>query len=158
MQAEDPHPAAETGQVSPTPIDGSCSCRVVTFRVKGDPRFVCHCHCDHCRHAHGAAFVTWAGFPVDALQVLTGQDSITQYHTETDASRSFCSNCGSPLFYSSPRWDQEIHVAVAQLSGDLPIAPKAHVYADRRPSWCPSLQELPRFGGADGLQELGPLS
>ncbi len=74
--------------------------------------------------------------------------------TDTGATRSFCRICGSTLLYESPRWDGEVHVAVANLHGELDKPPQGHVYADRSPGWCPISDELPRFGGASGTEKL----
>lgn len=134
-------------------IPGSCLCGAVRFLVHPPSRFVSHCHCDNCRRAHGAAFVTWVGVPDGQLE-LTAQDALREYATETGATRSFCGTCGTPLFYRGPRWPDETHVAAACLTGPLDRAPKVRVYADRAPAWAPITDDLPRYGGADGVQPL----
>ena len=136
-------------------INGSCLCGQVQFEVALPSRFVCHCHCDNCRRAHGAGSVTWAGFPTARFCVVSGEESLTRYVTDTGATRSFCARCGSPLTYESPRWEGEVHVAVAALEGSLPDSPKVHVYADRSPDWCPITDDLPQLGGEGGTEVLG---
>jgi len=51
---------------------GSCHCGAVRFVARFPSRFVAHCHCASCRRAHGAAFVTWAGFPSSQVEVTEG--------------------------------------------------------------------------------------
>lgn len=140
--------------VSESTLAGRCLCGDVRFELRLPSRFACHCHCENCRRAHGAAFVTWAGFPSAQLRFTSGADQLRDYLTDTQATRSFCARCGSTLFYRSPRWPEEVHVAVASLEGELDRAPAGHVYADRAPSWCPISDELPRFGGASGVEPL----
>lgn len=136
------------------PLSGACYCGKVQFEVDPPSRFVCHCHCHNCRRAHGAAFVTWAGFPLERFRILEGERELSRYLTDTGATRSFCRICGSPLFYSSPRWAGEVHVAVAQLSDPIDAPVKAHVYADRAPDWCPIADDLPRYGGETGAEPI----
>ena len=59
---------------------GGCHCGAVRFVARFPSRFVAHCHCASCRRAHGAAFVTWAGFPsaqVEVNETTTGMDTDT---------------------------------------------------------------------------------
>lgn len=136
------------------PLRGACSCGTIQFEVSPPSRFVAHCHCENCRRAHGAAFVTWAGFPSAALTLAGDPTQLRRFLTETGATRSSCGRCGTPLFFESPRWADEVHVAVANLLDPPDQLPSAHAYADRAPAWCPIQDDLPRYGGPDGNQPL----
>ncbi|MEZ5979169.1 MAG: GFA family protein [Planctomycetota bacterium] len=133
---------------------GRCACGGVRFVATLPPRFVAHCHCENCRRAHGAAFVTWAGFREAAFRLDDPEGLVRAFASDTSARRRFCSRCGTPMLYDGPRWPGEVHVAVALFDDDLGVAPKAHVYADRAPSWCPIADALPRLGGASGTEPL----
>lgn len=113
-----------------------------------------HCHCSTCRRAHGAGFVTWAGFPAERFHVVAGAEDRVRWRTETGATRSFCRNCGSTLLYEGPRWEGEVHVAFANFEDTGDLMPQAHAYADRSPAWCPITDDLPRYGGPDGNEPL----
>ncbi len=135
-------------------ISGACYCGRVQFSVALPTRFVAHCHCRNCQRAHGAPLVTWAGVPEEQMWLEGGGSCLVDYKTDTGATRSFCSTCGSTLFYRSPRWEGEVHVAVPSLADPLDREPQAHVYADRAAPWCPTRPGLPRLGGDDGMQRL----
>ncbi|MBC8404078.1 MAG: GFA family protein [Planctomycetes bacterium] len=135
-------------------LTGRCSCGGVKFEVQLPAKFVAHCHCNNCRRAHGAGFVTWAGFKDEQFVLISGRETLNEYATETDATRGFCGECGSPMFFSSPRWAGEIHVAVAVIDGDLEQLPTACVYADRAPNWCPAPADLPHRGGESGVEPI----
>jgi hypothetical protein len=137
-------------------LRGSCLCGAVRYELEPPSRFACHCHCENCRRAHGAAFVTWAGFPQAQLSFSLGEAELQHYLTDTQATRSFCRTCGSTLFYRSPRWPEEVHVAVGNLLDPLDRVPAVHVYADRAVEWCPIADALPRFGGASGTEPPSP--
>lgn len=136
-------------------VTGGCYCGRIRYEARFPSRFVGHCHCNNCRRAHGAAFVTWAGFPDGQLRFLAGGDELAHWTTDTGATRSFCPTCGSTLFFRSERWPNETHLAVGNLDGPLDREPSGHVYADRSPSWCPTLGDsLPRCGGESGMDPL----
>ena len=136
----------------PTAVEGTCLCGAVQFSLSLPSRFCAHCHCPNCRRAHGAAFVTWAGFNKEQLHLLAGADQLRVYLTDTGATRSFCGQCGSPLFYEGPRWPGEVHVALACLSGSLDRSPTAHVYVDDHASWWSIADTLPQYGGESGME------
>lgn len=76
--------------------EASCLCGAVKISVeKIDPKFtVCHCH--SCR--------TWGGAPFFAVKCGTnvkiqGNDKIKMYESSAWASRGFCTECGTHLFY-----------------------------------------------------------
>jgi hypothetical protein len=125
---------------------GSCLCGAVRFELTLPSRFCAHCHCQNCRRAHGAAFVTWAGFEREQVEV-SGAESLARYKTDTGATRSFCSRCGSTLFYEGPRWPEQVHVALANVADPIGREPAVHVYVDHRADWWEITDSLPRRGG-----------
>jgi hypothetical protein len=135
-------------------VSGSCYCGAVRFTARFPTRFVAHCHCRNCQRAHGAPMVTWAGVVDERFRLESGEAELIAYATDTGATRSFCRVCGTTLFYRSPRWPGEVHVAAVNFDGPLDREPQAHVYADRAPSWCPMREGLPRLGGESGTEPL----
>jgi hypothetical protein len=136
----------------PGKVQGSCLCGTVRFEVTPPSRFCAHCHCGNCRRAHGAAFVTWAGFKDEQVRVTAGRDRLIDYRTDTDATRTFCGRCGATLFYRGPRWAGEIHVARANIDGEIDRQPSAHVYVDSRARWWTIDDDLPQYGGESGME------
>ena len=111
---------------------GSCLCGAVGFEADLPSRFCAHCHCNNCRRAHGAAFVTWVGFPKSAVRIVAGKEDLARYETDTKATRSFCRHCGTTLFYEGPRFQDEVHIVRANLDGDIDRPPSLHVYVDHK--------------------------
>ena len=139
---------------------GGCYCGLVRFEVELPSLWVAHCHCENCRSAHSAAFVTWAGFRSERFSWIAGEEQLSRFRTDTQATRTFCKTCGTTLLFESPRWEGETHIAYAcfdaDVEGSIPLdkQPKAHAYADRAVPWCTVDSNLPRFGGADGNEPL----
>lgn len=75
---------------------GSCLCGAVSITANEiNPKFTV-CHCDDCR--------SWGGAPFFAVQCgnnveINGEAHIRMYESSTWASRGFCSECGTHLFY-----------------------------------------------------------
>jgi len=88
-----------------------------------------------CRRAHGAAFVTWAGFKDDQCRIVDPEARLALFESSPGAERGFCSRCGSTLLFRSQRWADELHVVVANFDGPLDRAPQAHVFWDTHVDW-----------------------
>ena len=123
---------------------GSCACGSLRFALEFPTRFVAHCHCEACRRAHGAAFVTWAGVPAERFRWTGDTGTLRSWGTPSGATRRFCGTCGSTLTYEGPKYPGEVHVAVANLDGEPDRPPKGHAFANEAPRWCPITDDLPR--------------
>ena len=75
------------------PLTGRCLCGVVRYELDAEVRAIVNCHCQYCRRAHGAAFVTTAPVPSDALRIVAGEQQVTRYE-----GRFFCGACATRLF------------------------------------------------------------
>lgn len=128
-----------------TPVArGSCLCAAVRFRVSLPSKWVAHCHCTYCRRAHGAAFVTWAGFPAESFSLEPDAEQPTWFESSPGARRAFCGRCGSPMFFESTRWPGEIHVARALIADPLDREPGAHVFYESHVAWLDVADDLPK--------------
>jgi hypothetical protein len=123
---------------------GSCLCGAVRFAARLPSKWVAHCHCSMCRRAHGAAFVTWAGFEDERI-AIEDADARLQWHASSPpARRGFCARCGSTLFFRSERWPGELHVVLANFDTPLDRLPQAHVFYDAHVPWFEPNDDLPR--------------
>ena len=156
MNAQSTFPATDTGynraMNDQKTFAGGCLCGKVRFEVDGPTKWAAHCHCSLCRRAHGAAFVTWVGIPAEQFRITSGEDRLARYETDTNATRTFCGQCGTTLMYEGPRWPGEIHVVRSNFDGDIDRAPQAHVYVDHKASWWSIDDDLPQLGGVTGSE------
>ena len=110
-------------------------CGAVRYRIGLPALWVAHCHCSMCRRAQGAAFVTWAGVAKDRFALESGADLLRRYQSSPAATRSFCGQCGTPLFFQSSRWPAEMHVTLATLDDANGLEPQVHAYWDGHVDW-----------------------
>lgn len=123
---------------------GTCLCGAVRFRAGLPSKWVAHCHCSYCRRAHGAPFVTWAGFPSERFSIEPGAGQPTWYESSPGAQRAFCARCGSPMFFQSTRWPGEMHIARALFADPLDREPSAHVFYEMHVPWLTIADDLPK--------------
>jgi len=122
---------------------GSCHCGAVRFVARFPSRFVAHCHCASCRRAHGAAFVTWAGFPSDQVALSAGAERLKVHESSPGTKRSFCGRCGTRVFFQSDRWPGETHVPLAAFDEPVDRPPQGHAFWDEHVAWLPPLAAPP---------------
>lgn len=136
---------------------GSCVCGAVRFEVTFPSLFCAHCHCDNCRRAQSAPYVTWVGFKSPQVRIITGRRAVVCYsynykldNKRITSFRKFCKKCGTPLFFESSRWPGDTHVPRTAILGPVDRKPQLHFYFDRRPAWVLIKDRLPKYGGKAG--------
>lgn len=125
---------------------GQCLCGAVKYEVEPPLGESAHCHCEYCRRAHGAAFVTWVAVPAARFK-MNGGETLRWYRSSAQAERGFCSRCGCPLFYRSSLTPEEIDVTRASFTDDPGVTPRYHCFVDQKAEWV----TLP---DGDGLERL----
>ncbi|MCA9648593.1 MAG: GFA family protein [Myxococcales bacterium] len=134
--------------------EGGCLCGAVRFEITLPSKWCAHCHCSMCRRAHGAGVVTWFGVPEDRFRITAGEELLVRFASSERAWRGFCGRCGSTMLFGGERWPGEVHVALANLEGELDRKPVANVYWDVRVPWVEGIEHLPKLGGEQGNQPL----
>jgi hypothetical protein len=136
-------------------VNGGCFCGAVRFAVELPTLFCAHCHCSMCRRAHGAGYVTWFGLPVERLTILAGMPQLVRFQSSDHGTRSFCRGCGSALFCESTRHPDYVDIVLANMDGAIDRQPEFHVFYDDRAEWVRVGDDLPRMGGATGVERRG---
>lgn len=83
---------------------GSCLCGEVRYEIDGPIGPLGNCHCETCRKAHAAAFVTTAGVARRDFKWTAGEATKRAFESSPGKKRFFCPNCGSHLVAA---WDHE---------------------------------------------------
>jgi hypothetical protein len=113
-------------------IEGGCLCGGVRYRLRREPVNVCDCHCLDCRHASGAAFVTWGSVPKDKFEIAAGELRKVAYAGRL---RSFAACCGTPLFFQTDETSDEIDVTIASLDHPESYPPEVAIWSEDRLPW-----------------------
>lgn len=126
-------------------VRGSCFCGAITFELTLPVAFCGHCHCTMCQRAHGAGYVTWIGTPKERFRFLSGEDNVKEFASSDHGTRGFCDACGSTLFCESTKRPEEIDIVLANIEGDVGLAPAAHFYYANKAPWIHIEDDLPRI-------------
>ena len=118
-----------------TTATAHCLCGEVSVQASLPSKWVAHCHCNLCRRAHGAAFVTWVGMEATRCVTSDTHGHLCWYASSPGAERGFCSRCGSMLFFRSQRWPGELHVALAHFTTPVDRTPQMHAYWQDHVAW-----------------------
>lgn len=118
---------------------GRCHCGQVEFVATFPSRFCAHCHCASCRRAHGAAFVTWIGFPSEQVKITHGAELLATHESSPQTYRRFCRRCGTKLFFEASRWPGETHVVLTAFDEPVDRLPTSHAFFEEHVEWLPQL-------------------
>ena len=124
-------------------FSGGCLCGRIRYRVVGTPATPSHCHCETCRKASGAPFVSWATFPTSSFAFTAGVPA--RFDSSAIAFRQFCANCGTQLTFQFLRSPDSIDVTLASLDEPAAIRPEDHIWTKRQIAWIKLDDGLPRF-------------
>ena len=129
--------------MSDSAYSGRCFCGQVRFELTGKPAFACHCHCESCRRAAGAAFVTWVTFDLDGFSLTSG--AIAEYRSSPGVRRGHCAACGTTITYAQDKRPEEIDIVVSSLDTTEGIEPEAHIWVEDKAPWLVINDDLPQY-------------
>jgi hypothetical protein len=110
-------------------------CGAVRMTVRFPSRFCAHCHCESCRRAHAAGFVTWVGFQKEQVRVDQGAELLAAYESSPGTQRTFCRQCGTRMTFESAKWPGETHLPLACFDTPVDKDPQGNAFVDEHASW-----------------------
>ena len=126
-------------------IHGSCLCGAIKYEIDGPLEDMHNCHCSMCRKSHGAGFATYAEVQSKDLRFTAGTERLTRYRSSEHVERSFCSQCGSRLFFLFDGLPKKAWVAAGTFDDDPGMHPEAHIFFSSKAPWVEIHDELKRF-------------
>jgi hypothetical protein len=138
----------------PTPAagiaTGQCLCGKVAFEIDVPARWAWHDHSASSRRAHGAAYATYVGSWRKRFRIVKGERLIAHYEDKGTA-RSFCSACGTPLFYERARSPHMVNIPRALFSGRTGRQPLYHIAIEELQEWAYTGEPLVPLKGFPGV-------
>jgi hypothetical protein len=132
---------------------GRCFCGAIQYEFDGDPTMVEYCHCESCRRQTSSPVAMFLMVPKTSLRFTKGQPK--EYSSSPGVHRSFCGDCGSPLYYRTERRPTIIDLFHGTLIDPAALAPQFHVHSQEQLPWFEIVDELPRY--AAGSSADGPM-
>ncbi len=118
----------------------NCHCGSVKIRLTGEPVSQMYCHCHDCQKISGGAYVPYAIFPADAVEVIDGKTFTWALKSNP---RTRCANCGTLLFGQPV--GMGVRGIVAHLLPAGTFEPQLHINCQDAVS--PLVDKLPHFKG-----------
>ncbi len=137
-------------------VSGRCLCGAVELEIDFPAFWAWHDHSAASRRAHGAAYATYIGCWRKHARVVKGKRSISRFEdANTESTRSFCSRCGTPLFYErNNAWSQQKHmlnIPRALFAGRTGREPRYHVAIEELQDWTYTGNRLVPLKGYPGV-------
>ena len=126
-------------------VEGSCLCGSIKYKVELMEDKVFNCHCQFCRKAHGADYVTMALAKNSTLTVSDNNNHLTEHLNDIGGYRAFCSNCGTRLMNYAPDKNMYLSVTLSTIDTPITLKPVAHVNVESKAEWCIPYEGIPSF-------------
>lgn len=137
---------------TPSRAEGACLCGAVAIEIATPAQWAWHDHSAATRRAHGAAYATYVGTWKSRMRMLHGEEALTRHEEpETGAMRSFCSHCGTPVFYQRKRAPNNVNIPRALFSSGVGREPRYHVAIDELCDWAYLGEKLKPLKGFLGV-------
>ena len=124
---------------------GGCLCGGVRYRTTGTPNDTNVCYCTQCQRQSGSPLPAFANFNLDQFELVRGE--LGSYRASDIASRQFCSNCGSWLFWVQ---DGGTRISITLGSFDDPSnfpTPDYEIWTEHRIKWLSNIPGAASYPG-----------
>lgn len=124
---------------------GSCLCGSIQYEIDGELSEFGYCHCPSCRKASGSAFGANIGVRREDVRLDDPKNFLKEYKSSPGKVRTFCGNCGSPLYAYLESSPEVIRVRLGSMDTDLEQTAKAHTFVAQKADWDVIEGSLPQF-------------
>jgi hypothetical protein len=126
-----------------TSLSGRCFCGAVRYRCGAPIYAPTLCHCESCRRVAGAHSVAWLTVRAESFVYLAAKPA--EFSSSSQAIRSFCSQCGTPLTYRHEERAGEIDITAVTLDQAAAIVPADHTWMEDALPWDRPRDDLPQY-------------
>ena len=124
-------------------LDGGCHCGAIRYRIQGPQPPCGYCHCRDCQQTSGAPTQVWLDVKSENFKIVQGTPSV--YESSVSGRRSFCSQCGSQLFFTDITDPEFVYPQVGGLDNPNLVNPEMHIWTDSKLNWFNPDDHLPRY-------------
>ncbi|NEQ23860.1 MAG: GFA family protein [Microcoleus sp. SIO2G3] len=128
------------------PFSGGCGCGAIRYTCSSQPLAMLNCHCRDCQQSSGAPFASGVVVPKNSVEV-TGLPKQYSVRASSGAltTRSFCSNCGSPLFTAGELMPGIISIRFTTFDDSSEFHPALDIWTSSAAPWVCLNEALPHF-------------
>jgi len=127
-------------------LTGKCACGAVRFRIAGAPIAMLNCHCEDCQRSSGAPFASGVVVASAELEVSGALKTFdVQGSSGRVTTRSFCPQCGTPLFTRGEVNPQFTSIRFPAFDDTSGFAPMLDIWTSRAQPWVCLDSRIPHF-------------
>ena len=128
------------------PFSGGCACGSIRYVCERAPVAMLNCHCRDCQRSSGAPFASGVIVLVSDTKITgTPNTYSVRANSGSLATRSFCSDCGTPLFAGSESAPGVMSIRFPTLDNPSEFRPTLDIWTSSAQPWvCLSL-EIPHY-------------
>ena len=128
------------------PFSGGCACGAIRYQVSNAPAAALNCHCLDCQRSSGAPFASGVIVRTEDLSV-TGTPKTCSVRAGSGklATRSFCSECGSPLFTSGETAPAFVSIRFPTLDDPTAFRPMLDIWTSSAQPWVCLSEAIPHY-------------
>ena len=123
---------------------GGCMCGKVRFRLDSEPFDAGWCHCRTCQLNSGSPAMAFASVAVTDYLFTRGQEAVRSIRTSSFGQRSFCGECGTPLYVRVDHQPDTLDFSIVTLHEPDAVRPGFHIFWSSRVAWFEPGDDLPR--------------
>ena len=128
------------------PFSGGCACGSIRYTGAREPIAMLNCHCKDCQVSSGAPFASGVVVMTADLEV-TGTPKAHSVRASSGAlaTRSFCPDCGTPLFTQGEANPQFTSIRFPSLDDTSSFKPMLDIYTASAQQWVCLDESIPQF-------------
>jgi len=121
---------------------GSCYCGSVKYQINSTVKNIVNCHCKLCRDHSGTSLSTYAVFPHAAFELTSGEADLKHHNLGEQATKHFCSNCGTPIFNLNSKYPGACMVFFGTLDDFENNPPQINIWRESKLPWIDGIAEI----------------
>ena len=123
---------------------GGCACGTVRFQLTSPPYDAGWCHCRTCQLSSGTPAQPFASIKRGDWVVTSGTDSLRSVRSSNFGQRSFCAQCGTPLYVTVEHQPETLDFSVVTLDDPDAVPPEFHIFWGSKVAWFNPGDDLPK--------------
>ena len=128
------------------PFSGGCACGSIRYVCASAPIAMLNCHCRDCQRSSGAPFASGVIVLVSDTAITgTPKTYSVRAGSGSLATRSFCYNCGAPLFTHGEAAPEFMSIRFTSLDNQSEFQPMLDIWTSTAQSWVCLSQEIPHY-------------
>ena len=128
------------------PFSGRCACRSIRYLCAQAPVAMLNCHCLDCQRSSGAPYASGVIVRVADTEITgTPKTYSVRAGSGNLTTRSFCADCGTPLFTRGEAVPEFMSIRFPTLDDQSAFQPMLDIWASSAQPWVCLSESIPHY-------------